>query len=160
MSFAILSTVLLPASPAPAQTTTPNAARNSAEQEAAEFARAVDAALAGKDKAALERLIADGFEFVHSTGRLEERASFVQRAVAGQLAVQRNPGETLSVRIAVFENTAVRTVRTAVQMDPADAKAPPTQIYTRYVYVKRGQSWQWVSAQSTIVTTAVAATIR
>ena len=139
---------------------TPATVTRTAEQEAASFAASVDAALRAKDKPALERLIGAGFQFVHSTGRLEERESYIQRAGDGQLAVQRNPGEILSAHLSLFGSTAIRTTRTAVRMDPNDAKVAPTQVYTRDIYVKSDGAWRWVSAQSTLVTPAVAATIR
>ena len=134
--------------------------RTAAEQEVVAFAASVDAALRAKDKPALERLIGAGFEFVHSTGRLEERGSYIQRAADGQLAVQRNPGEILSTHVSVFGSTAIRTTRTAVRMEPNDPTAPPTQVYTRDVYLKSDGAWRWISAQSTLVSPAVAATIR
>jgi len=62
-----------------------------------QLAESVDAALLARDGVALESSIADGFEFVHSTGRIENRASFIRRAAAGQLASQRTPGERLEL---------------------------------------------------------------
>jgi hypothetical protein len=55
--------------------------------------------------------MAEGFEFVHSTGRVEPGESFIQRAAAGQLGVQRNPGEIVGSPIRVFDATAIRTTR-------------------------------------------------
>ena len=62
-----------------------------------------------RDGGALESLIAHGFEFVHSTGRVEDRASFIRRATAGQLASQRTPGERLELRYRVFGDTVIGT---------------------------------------------------
>jgi hypothetical protein len=123
------------------------------EQDAQKFADTVGAALQAKDRALLESSIADGFEFVHSTGRVEDRASFIDRAAAGQLASQRTPGDRLERRVRVFNgDTALETILTAVKLPQSPADAPPTRVYTRHVYIRSAGRWSWISAQSTVVT--------
>ena len=126
--------------------------QTSVEREVTAFAQAVDDAVKAGDGPALERMVGDGFEFVHSTGRVEERASFIRRAVAKQLASQRmGPGEIISTTLRVFGETAIRTTRVSVRLNPADTASPPLQIYTRDVYSRGDGTWHWISAQSTDV---------
>jgi len=120
------------------------------EQEARRFAQSVDAAVTQRDTASLEGMIGDGFEFVHSTGRVEDRASYIRRAAGGQLASQGNAGEILEDRLSIHHAVAIRTTLTSVKL-PTDASGTATQIYTRYVYEKAGARWRWISAQSTVV---------
>src|ERR1700741_513854 len=94
------------------------------------FIASVETALNQRDRSALERALGDDFQFIHSTGRIEERASFVQRAAAGQLASQRIPATTLDAQIRMYGDTAVRITRVSVRTDTANASAPSTEIYT------------------------------
>jgi uncharacterized protein (TIGR02246 family) len=125
-----------------------------AERDVRQLAESVDAALQARDGGALESLIADGFEFVHSTGRVEDRASFIRRATAGQLASQRTPGERLELRYRVFGDTVIGTTLTAVRLPGADAASDPMRIYTRNVYARIDGRWRWASSQSTTAQTA------
>lgn len=120
------------------------------DAEAREFARSIDNAIAKRNAASLEKMLGDGFEFVHSTGRVEDRASYIRRAGAGQLASQAQPGNVIEDRIQIHRDTAIRTTLTEVRL-PTDVAGTSTQIYTRYVYVKSGAGWSWISAQSTVV---------
>jgi hypothetical protein len=143
-SFLIVVVTTLQTAPAPAQV--------NAERDVSAFAHAADVAVQDGDKAALERMVGEGFEFLHSTGRIEARASFIQRAVAKQLASQRlGPGETISTEVRVFGETAIRTTRVSVRLNPAGTTSPLVEIYTRDVYGRWDGAWHWISAQSTDV---------
>jgi len=126
-----------------------------AERDVRQLAESVDAALQAHGGAALESVIADGFEFLHSTGRIEDRSSFIRRAAAGQLASQRTPSERLERRYRVFSDTAIGTTLTAVRLPGADT-GEPMRIYTRDVYARIDGRWRWASSQSTTVQAAPA----
>ena len=65
------------------------------EIEVRTFIRQIDATLKIRDRSTLERIIAAGFAHLHSTGSLETRESFIDRAVSGSLLSQRVPAEVL-----------------------------------------------------------------
>jgi hypothetical protein len=53
-----------------------------AEREILAFQKELSEAMNRKDRAMLERLIADGFTFIHSTGGMENRKEYIDNAVA------------------------------------------------------------------------------
>jgi hypothetical protein len=56
--------------------------------------------------------IVPDFALRHSTGKIERRASFLERAGKGELLAQRIPWERLDDELRVFgDSTAVRTSR-------------------------------------------------
>ena len=67
-----------------------------------------------KDRAAYERLLADGFTFIHATGAIETRQEYLDHAVSGTQLFQRADSQTLDERINVYEGrTAVWTSHSA-----------------------------------------------
>ncbi len=63
-----------------------------------------------KDRAAYERLLADGFTFIHATGAIETRQEYLDHAASGTQLFQRADSQTLDERINVYEGrTAVWT---------------------------------------------------
>jgi ketosteroid isomerase-like protein len=102
-------------------------------------------AMQKRDRAALERLIADGFVFVHSTGGLEERKRFIDNAVAGSLSSQTESPQMFDRQLRVFGgHTALQTSRSVRD------KGRPTEVNLRtlQIYVKLDGRWQWLSGQS------------
>lgn len=66
-----------------------------------------------RDRAAYERLLVDGFTFVHATGAAETRAEYIEHAVTGGQLFQRADSEVLDEGINVYGgDTAVWTSRT------------------------------------------------
>ena len=100
-----------------------------------------------KDRAAYERLLADGFTFIHGTGGLESRKEYIDHSVAGGQLLQRAEIQTLEEQIHVYDgHTAVWTSRT-VARNKSDGTE--TNLESTNVFVKREGRWQWAAGQST-----------
>jgi hypothetical protein len=119
--------------------------------------RAFDEALARGDRGALEEILADGFMFVHSTGVVETRDEYINRAVAGARAGAAAPRPQFTFdeeRIRVYGGaTAVWTARSVRQV----AGTPDIRLRSTDVLVKQGGRWRWASVQSTRLPTRPAA---
>lgn len=117
-----------------------------AGQEVRALIESIQGALAKHDRAALESATAPEFALLHSTGKLEPRASFLDRAGKGELLSQRIPWERLEDQLRLFGDcTAVRTTR-IVAHPPGK---PELSIRSIDVYAKIDGRWRWVSEQST-----------
>lgn len=112
--------------------------------------REIDTALKTHDRARLDQLMAPDFVMLHSTGNLETRQSFLDRAGAGTLISQRVPAKVLEDTLRAYGGrTALRTTMTRAVLFPPDK--PPIEMSMRSidVYVRIDERWQWVSEQST-----------
>src|SRR5262245_16600930 len=78
-------------------------APSAAEQEFRAFERDLVGALKSGDRPALERLIADPFTFIHSTGALETRKMYVDNAVAAREAGRRPDIELLEDHLEIYD---------------------------------------------------------
>jgi len=104
-------------------------------------------ALRLRDRAALERILADGFTFVHSTGGMETRKEYIDRAVASAASSQGAEIEFLDEQIRVYEGrTAVCITRSVGRNRGAGTE---TNFRGTDVIVRIGKRWQWVSVHST-----------
>ena len=125
----------LPASPAPG---TP-------EAEVAAFQRELVIALRQGDRADLERLLADGFTFVHSTGGLDTRKEYIDNTVSAAQAGRSSDLERLEEHVQIYDgHTAVFTGRSVLH-----GRGDDIPLRSTHVYVKRGGKWQWAGGQST-----------
>lgn len=132
-----------------AQSTTPSA---NAEQEVRSVIQEIDSALNAHDRSKLEDFMAGDFAIVHSTGKLEGRKSFLDRAAAGALASQRTPAEVVEETIRVYDSrTALRTTRIKATLHPPDHAAVEMSLRSIDVYVKINGRWLWISEQSTTI---------
>lgn len=121
-----------------------------AEQEVRSVIQEIDSALKAHDRSRLEHLMADDFAMLHSTGKLESRQSFLNRAAAGSLASQRVPAKVVEETIRVYDSrTALRTTRIKVTLHPPDQAPVEMSLRSIDVYVKIDGRWLWVSEQST-----------
>jgi ketosteroid isomerase-like protein len=134
--FAV-TVVLSGAAASPAPTT--------GEGEIAAFQRELIAALKQGDRPALERLIAEGFTFVHSTGGLDTRREYIENIVSAAAANRAADIERLDQQVQVFDgHTAVTTSRAILR-----GRGEDILLRSTHVYVKRGDRWQWAGGQST-----------
>lgn len=125
----------LPASPAPAI----------AQQEVAAFQHELITALKQGDRPVLERSIADGFTFVHSTGGLDTRKEYIDNTVSAAQAGRAPNIERLEEHVEVYDgHTAVFTGRAVLR-----GRGDDILLRSTHVYVKREGGWLWVSGQST-----------
>jgi Domain of unknown function (DUF4440) len=97
--IALITCILL--SPVAAQSARPPA---TAEQEVRSLIQEIDSALKARDRSRLDHFMAGDFVMLHSTGKLESRQSFLDRAAAGSLVSQRVPAEVVEETIRVYDS--------------------------------------------------------
>jgi uncharacterized protein DUF4440/uncharacterized protein DUF3471 len=118
------------------------------EKEIEGFHRELVTALRQGDRAALERMIADGFTFVHATGGLDTKQQYIDNTVSAAKANRVPNIERLDNQVQSFDGGVVVTVNRSVLHDRSDVLLRTTQ-----VYVKRDDRWQWIAGQSTSLPT-------
>ncbi|MGH9768172.1 MAG: DUF4440 domain-containing protein [Blastocatellia bacterium] len=119
------------------------------EQEVKAFRLDLREAHKRRDRAALERMIADDFIFIHSTGNWETRQEYIENAAAGALNSQR-PGlefEGVDEPIRVYEGHTAMVSGRGVVRD----RSRNTENHGRGVdvFAKIAGRWRWVLHQST-----------
>jgi uncharacterized protein DUF4440 len=118
-----------------------------AERDALAFRSELLDALKRADRRALESMIAQGFTFTHATGRIETRASYMERAIAGAQTTQRSDVETLDNEVHVFDGrTAVLVSRGVLH---PQGQASEIHLRSSWIFVRSGAHWQWAYGQST-----------
>ncbi len=121
------------------------AAPESPDKEVDRFQHELIAALKAGDRAALERLIADGFTLVHATGGLDTRAQYIDTIVTAAQAGHAPDIERLDNAVQVYDgHTAVAVSRAIIH-----GRGDDMVLRSTHVYVKRGGHWQWAGGQST-----------
>lgn len=107
-------------------------------------ADAWDQAIVRKDRAAIERNMADDFRQIDGRGHVETKASFVEGLVSPDLVIDPYTVEDFEVR--VYGDTALLSGRTRMT---GKYEGQAFKSHYRYidVYVKRGGAWKIVSVQ-------------
>ena len=115
------------------------------QQQVYAFEQSLIAAVRQGDRAALERMIADGFTFVHATGGLDTKKQYIDNAVSAAQAGRAPEIDLLENRVTLFdERTVVTTSRAIVH-----GRGDDILLRSTHVYVRHGDSWQWAAGQST-----------
>lgn len=110
-------------------------------QEVEAFERELSVALDGRDRAALERLLAEGFTFIHASGAQDTREEYIDRAAAGKLVRQRGETDRTLEPLRVYGgHTAIRVSRAVFFDQP---------VRNVSVYVRAAEGWRLASSQST-----------
>lgn len=102
-----------------------------------------------RDRAALERMIADGFIFIHSTSNWETRQEYIDNAAAGALSSQRREleFEGLDVELRAYEgHTAMVSSRGIIRDRGQNTE---NRLRGVDVYAKIDGRWRWLLHQST-----------
>jgi ketosteroid isomerase-like protein len=101
------------------------------------------------DLAALDRLLADDLSYVHSSTKVDTKASFIENLRSGASKYKAFQREEANTR--VFGDSAVNTGVATVSVEN-QGQAPATfKIRYTDVWVNRGGKWQMVAWQSTRV---------
>jgi ketosteroid isomerase-like protein len=106
-------------------------------------------ALVHADVAALDRIMADDATYVHASGRVDTKASYLHAILTGELHyLVMNP---MQLNVRVSGNTAVVDGEYAVKaVDPTVQAAPlELDIFVLTVYERRDGRWQQIAYQST-----------
>ncbi|MDB5068986.1 MAG: hypothetical protein JWM87_97 [Candidatus Eremiobacteraeota bacterium] len=115
-------------------------------------------ALRTGDRSALERILADGFVFVHSTGTMETRKQYIDRVVASVATAGRMNLEFIDEDIRVYDGRTVVWITRSVRRDAVGS----SELHFRGtdVLVRIGGHWRWASVHSTRVATPVVKLLR
>ncbi|HEY8876579.1 MAG TPA: nuclear transport factor 2 family protein [Roseateles sp.] len=107
-------------------------------------ADAWDQAIVRKDRAAIERNMADDFRQIDGRGHVETKASFVDGLMSPDLVIDPYTVEDFDVR--VYGDTALLSGRTRMT---GKYQGEAFKSHYRYIdiYVKRGGAWKIVSVQ-------------
>lgn len=124
------------------------AADSASEAMAAERARV--AALDASDVAALDRIMADDVTYVHASGKVDTKASYLGAIRSGQLRYIAWTPKDLRVRL-LGPGSAVINGEYAVRVTDARVQPAPfdISIFILTVYARRDGRWQQVAWQST-----------
>jgi ketosteroid isomerase-like protein len=108
------------------------------------------AALDRSDLAALDRIMADDITYIHASGKVDTKQSYLDAIRSGQLHYISWQPKDLHVRL-VGDNAAVIDGEYAVRV--TDARVQPTpfdiSIFVLTVYARRKGQWQQIAWQST-----------
>jgi hypothetical protein len=104
------------------------------------------AAMLRADTAALGPLLAPDLTYVHTTGRVDSKQSFLQLLGAGTLRYASIDPEERTVRL--YDNTAVELGRSAMRAGPPD-RLQAFRIRYLAVYRHHEGAWRLVAWQST-----------
>ena len=125
----------------------PGTVSGAAEKEVLQTLDAVDQATDKRDKAALERLMADEFIYHGSNGVAQTKAQSIAQTTAGGTAWSSRKYDNLKVRI--YGDIAVVTGSTELLGASANFKSGP-RLFTR-IFVRRDGRWQDLGGQMTLV---------
>ena len=112
------------------------------------FWRQVREAIGRKDGATLERLLADDFMFIHSTGSVETKQSFIQAELDGSSRLQQNILEVSGETIRSYDGRVALLYGVGAFLSRSD-NSVLARTRSVSVFVKVGGQWRWVSGQST-----------
>jgi ketosteroid isomerase-like protein len=107
-----------------------------------------DEALAKRDRAALDGLLADAFVWIHALdGRVDSRSVFLDQTARGLgLSRQREESSTFDHTLAVYGSAAIRTARVRIRFKDGTRE---TWMRQNRVFVLEGGQWKLASAQGT-----------
>lgn len=121
------------------------AAQTKDEAAVASAVESLRKAMIDADKTGLEELTAEKLSYGHSSGKIEDRAAFIQSLLTGQSDFVNM--DLSDQTIAVTGQTAI--VRHTLSADIADGgKAGKVRLYVMLVWGKQGGQWKLVGRQA------------
>jgi ketosteroid isomerase-like protein len=124
-------------------------APSDAEREVRALVKAMQEAVARRDRAAVERYHAPEFTMIHADGSVETRASWVGQMAKGELTVQKTDWDVLEDEV-TFPAPGV-AIFTMLVRSRSEAQKRQLCLRSRSVYAKGADGWRAVSAQSTLI---------
>ena len=129
-----------------ARAQSPAAADSKPENQIQELVNETREAAKRKDRAVYERVLADGFFFIHSNGATENRQVYINKFASGAQTVQQEGVAIQDERVTMYgENSAVYVMR-GVLNDPA--KNVELGLRTVIVFAKIDGRWQEIYGQT------------
>jgi ketosteroid isomerase-like protein len=132
---------LLAAAPAYSQAPNPN------EQAVLKAYRTLDQAQFKKDRATMERLMAEDYSYTHSNGTVNDKAADIKETMSDAIKWTDTKSEDLKVR--TYGNVAVVTGQVTLT-GSAKNYVPGPRRFTE-IWVKRDGRWQNVGGQTTLL---------
>ena len=119
----------------------------SADQAVLKEYRALDQAQFKKDRATMERLIADDYTYTHSNGAVNDKAADIKETMSDDIKWTDTKSEDVKVR--TYGNVAIVTGQVTLT-GSAKNYVPGPRRFTE-IWVKRSGHWQNVGGQTTLV---------
>jgi hypothetical protein len=145
MSRAVLFGILAVLVAAPAYSQSADAA----DQAVLKEYRALDQAQFKKDRATMERLMADDYAYTHSNGAVNDKAADIKETMSDDIKWTDRKSDDVKVR--TYGNVAVVTGQETLT-GSAKNYVPGPRRFTE-IWVKRSGHWQNVGGQTTLVPT-------
>ncbi len=102
-----------------------------------------------KDYAFLEKVFADDLLYVHSSGKLDNKVTYINSIKEGKSNYAKIDVEEISVRSYNNQRTAVVNGVINITQSPIDGKSNMLHLRYTVVYIKnKGKGWQLVTWQS------------
>jgi hypothetical protein len=143
--------VVFAAAPLATLAQTARAPRPAAEapmaQEALAFRERIRAAIAAKDRPALEAAYADNFSHLRDSGRADLKGERIALLLAGEPTIETAPEENLVVQ--VFEPATVAVIAVSPVKDRETGQSPRFRWLA--VYVKQADGWKVALSQASRV---------
>ena len=143
MTRATLFGIVAVLAAAPAYSQSPNAA----EQAVLKAYHALDQAQFKKDRAIMERLMADDYVYTHSNGAVNDKAADIKETMSEDIKWTGAKDDDVKARL--YGNVAVVTGQVTLT-GSAKHYVPGLRRFTE-IWVKRGGRWQNVGGQTTLV---------
>lgn len=121
-------------------------ARSRVERELLALETAWDDAVAAKDRAKLEEILAEDFIMINANGSVSTRSEMLDWVMAPGVKVE--PFQTEDVRVRIYGNTALLSGWFSLR---GTSNGEPFEATSRYtdVYVRSGGKWRAVLGQAT-----------
>lgn len=113
-------------------------------QEALAFREKIRAAVAAKDKAALEAAYAGNFTHLRDSGKVDHKGDRIALLLAGEPTIETAPEEDMAVQ--VFTPATVAVVAVSPVKDRTTGRSPRFRWLT--VYVKQADGWKVALSQA------------
>jgi hypothetical protein len=113
-------------------------------QEALAFRDKIRAAVAAKDRAALEAAYADNFSHLRDSGRVDLKGERIALLLSGESVIETAPEENMVVQ--VYEPSTVAVMGVSPIADRQTGKAPRFRWLT--IYVKQADGWKVALSQA------------
>ena len=124
-------------------------ATSATEQEIVKLEQAATDAQFKKDRAALERLLADDYLYTHSNGSVLNKTQEIAESMSSD--VQWTDSKLADLKVRIFGDVAVLTGRQTIQGTAKGYVPGPRRITD--IFVKRSGHWQWAGGQATLEAT-------